>query len=529
MRVGPLSVRILPPMSAEQAAETASGGGSRPKQDAVLQRTARDTALSFVGSIISGLAGFGLSLILGRMVGPEGNGIVFQMIAVFMIMSAFAKLGLDTTCVWLLPRLAIDGRGDVRRATNLLIGGSLVGGLVAGAVVYLCAPLLSSGSSDLLLLMQSAAFFTPIASVGTVALAVTRGLGGIRPYVLIGSIGLPSARLAIIAVAMAFTASAVLAGFIWLAVLAASTAVTLVAVGMRLRPFEAVGPATRSRRAIGRQIGSYSGPRYASSIMEQVTLWQDVVIVGLIAGPTAAGIYGVVSRLGQAGFMPSTSMRVVVGPEFSRMLHQKHIPELSDFYRRTTEWIALMSAPIYVLLIVLAEPAMRIFGEGFAEGAPALVIASLGALVWTSVGNIQTLLLMSGLTGWSAINKLCVLVVNLGLLLTLVPQMGIEGAALAWAVSMVVDAVLATIVVHRGVGVRLSMGDTLIAVLVAAVSTGIPAGIVRLCLGPTDLALVVGVFSAGVVYAIVLYFMRERFALHHAIELFTRRRSKATS
>lgn len=512
-------------MSAEQAAETEADDGRKPDSGEVLKRTARSTVLSFAGAMISGLAGFGLSLILGRMIGPEGNGVVFQMISVFMIVSAVAKLGLDTTCVWLLPRLAIDGRADVRRATTLLLVGSLIGGLVAGIAVYFLAPLLSNNHPDLLPLMQGAAVFTPVASVGTVALAVTRGLGGIRPYVLIGSVGLPTARLAAVAAAMAISASALLAGFIWLALLALATVMSLIAVSRRLRPFEKANSTTRSRRALTGQITSYSGPRLASSIMEQVTLWQDVLIVGLIAGSTAAGIYGVVSRLAQAGFIPSTSMRIVVGPEFSRMLHQKQISELDVFYKRTTQWIALMSTPIYVLFIVDAAAVLGIFGSGFEVGSLALVIASAGALIWTSTGNVQSVLLMSGLTGWVAFNKLCVLVVSFVLLVVLVPGRGIEGAAVAWGVSMVVDAMLAILVVRRGVGVRLHVRGTLFAVAVAGFSTAIPATAARLALGETTQALVVGGVGAGITYAIVLYLLRESFALEHALALVKRRKS----
>ncbi|MFT4108330.1 oligosaccharide flippase family protein [Propionicimonas sp.] len=512
-------------MSAEQAAESETGEYDPNRSSRVLRNTARSSALSFAGSMVSAIGGFGLSLILGRMIGPEGNGVVFQMISVFMIVGGVAKLGLDTTCTWLLPRLAVDGRADVRRATWLLLGGSLMGGLAAGVVVFAIAPFLSSGRSDLLLLMQASAVFTPIASVGTVALAATRGLGGIRPYVLIGSIGLPTGRLAAIAAAMAVSASALLAGFIWLALLLVATAVSVVAVARRLRPYDRPGAATRSRREITRQISSYSGPRLASSIMEQVTLWQDVLIVGLIAGPVAAGIYGVVSRLGQAGFIPSTSMRIVVAPEFSRMLHQRRLTELSELYQRTSQWIALMSVPIYAIFVLFARPVLGLFGSGFDAGELALIIASVGALVWTSVGNIQSLLLMSGLTGWAAVIKFCVLVVSLGLLLLLVPIWGIEGAACAWSASMIVDALLATIIVHRGVGIRLHFGSTLLALVVAVGTTAVPALVARLVFGDTMRGLVIGGIAAVVVYAAVLFFLRERFALDNAIALFQRRRT----
>ena len=511
-------------MSVEQAEGAETSGDNPSNSSDILQKTARSSVLSFAGALISGLAGFGLSFILGRTVGPEGSGVVFQMISVFMIASGVAKLGLDTTCVWLLPRLAIDGRDEVRRATTLLLVGSLAGGVAAGVAVFLLAPILSAGDSNLLSLIRAVGVSIPIASVGTVALAVTRGLGGIRPYVLIGSVGLPTARLVAVAVAVAITASALLAGYVWLALLLVATIASLEAVRRRLRPFVAPGPDARSRRALVKQISSYSGPRLASSIMEQAVLWQDVLIVGLVAGPAVAGVYGVVSRLAQAGFIPSTSMRIVVGPEFSRMLHQNQVAELANFYTRTTQWIALMSAPIYVLFVVDAGPILRIFGAGFEVGDLALIIMSLGALIWTSAGNVQSLLLMSGHSGWAALNKLGVLIVNLALLLVLVPGLGLEGAAYAWTTTMILDVVLAIVVVRRAIGVRLNIGATLLAVMASTVSTAVPALAARLLLGDTLLAFLIGAVAAGVTYLAALYLLRNRFELQHAISLFTRRR-----
>lgn len=505
----------------------AEAGNSLENTTRLLRGAAKNSVLSFAGAAISGLSGFGLSLILGRMLGPAGNGVVFQMISVFMIASAVAKVGLDTTCVWLLPRLALDRPVDVRRAVSLLLLGSLLGGCVAGAAMLVAAPYLGV-DADVRELITAAAVFTPVAALGTVALAVTRGLGGIRPYVLIGSIGLPTFRLAATAVAMAFAASALLAGYVWLAALLIATALSLWATWRLLHPFPKLGAAGSRRRVLIREIGSYSLPRAASSILEQAIVWQDVLIVGLIAGPAPAGIYAVVSRLAQAGFIPSTSMRIVVAPDFSRLLHQNRVPELDLFYSRTAQWIALMSVPMYMMFIIFPEAVLRIFGHGFETGAIALIIVSVGALIWTSAGNVQSLLLMSGHSGWVALNKLFVMLLSFTMLLTLVPLWGITGAATAWAISMTLDVLLAVILVRMKIGVGVDARGTLTAISCAVVCTAIPAVMVRLTVGNTLIALISATIAGGVVYVITLYFLRRRFALDHAIAVFTRGRHGRT-
>lgn len=493
---------------------------------AALRGAARSSVLSFAGALISGLAGFGLSLILGRGLGPVGSGFVFQMISVFTIATAIAKLGLDTTAVWLLPRLAIDSRRDIRTANRVLLLGALVGGFAAGGAVALVAPLLDGGHGELLLLLQLSALFMPAASVGTVALAVTRGLGGIRPYVLIGSIGLPGLRLAASAVAISISASAVLVGTMWLAALMVVAVLALIAVARSLRPFPPASPADGPARRLVPQIRRFSLPRAVSSIVEQALLWQDVLIVGIIVGPAAAGIYAVVTRLVQAGFIPSTSMRIVVSPDFSRMVHQERIDELTEFYTRTTQWIVLMSAPIFVLFAILGQPILRVFGPGFESGFVALAIASLGGLIWSSAGNVQSLLLMGGGSGWAAINKAIVLVVSLGLLLTLVPFWGIVGAATAWTLSMSLDALLAVIRVRLSLGVRMNLRAIAAALLCATACAAVPALIARYSWGDGVAALIVGTVGAFLALAVTLLIFRRTFALDHAIAVFTGRRTR---
>ncbi|SIT84265.1 oligosaccharide flippase family protein [Microbacterium sp. RU33B] len=478
---------------------------------------ARSSVISFIGAITTGLAGFALALILGRALGPTATGVVFQMIAVFTIAGAIAKVGLDTTAVWMLPRLTIDRRGDISRVTALLLLGALAGGVAASLVVLILAPLLAAGGPQLALLIRWSAAFLPVASVLTVALAVTRGLGGIRDFVLLGSIALPAGRLIAVAIAASFAGGAFAAGIAWLALLPIILIIALIRVHDGVRRARGGSGLASTRRLLAREVATYSGPRALSSSIEQALLWLDVIIVGLLTGPALAGIYAVVSRLIQTGTMPSTAMRIVVAPQFSRMLHQQRHAALKDLYLRTTQWIVLLSMPVYVLLSVLAVPVLDIFGPGFEFGAPALTIMCLGAAINSSTGNVQSLLLMSGLSGRAAVNKIVVLAVSLTLLFTLIPLCGLTGAAVAWTVSMILDALLATVTVRLRVGVRLSASRILLAIAVSATAAAVPSVIARLVFGETLIALVSGAAAAVVLWTVCLFLTRRWFALDEAL------------
>src|SRR5699024_6849766 len=70
------------------------------------------------------------------------------------------------------------------------------------------------------------------------------------------------------------------------------------------------------------RIGRYAAPRVVSESLSQLLVWLDVLIVGAIAGPAAAGVYGAATRIAAAGSLVDQAIRVVVAPIFSRLLHR---------------------------------------------------------------------------------------------------------------------------------------------------------------------------------------------------------------
>lgn len=66
--------------------------------------------------------------------------------------------------------------------------------------------------------------------------------------------------------------------------------------------------------------------------MEQATIWLGVLLVGILAGPAAAGVYGGASRFVQAGLIIDSAIRVVVSPRFSAMLHLKDTKGVQSLY-----------------------------------------------------------------------------------------------------------------------------------------------------------------------------------------------------
>lgn len=224
-------------------------------------------------------------------------------------------------------------------------------------------------------------------------------------------------------------------------------------------------------------------------------VWLDVVLVGILLGAAEAGIYGTAARFVSAGVIVATALRIVVAPRFSALLAKERLDEVGELYSVTAQWILLFGAPGYVVLAVFSPTVLGWLGDGFDEGALSMTILCLGSLVVLAAGNVQALLLMSGRSGWGAVNKAVVLGVNVVGNLLLVPRFGIAAAASMWAGCMVLDTALASYQVRRAVGLSVA-SPALVRVAVAVLlSTALPT------LGS---AWLLGQSFGGIVTAVVL-------------------------
>lgn len=473
----------------------------------------RNGALSFAGAVTSALMGFVLTVVVARTLGTEGAGTVLQAIGIFSIVHVVAQSGLDTTVIWLLPRLVGTEDRSVRGAVVGLLCTAGALGLAAAAALWGIGELFQPARAALGECLQLLAWFVPFAPLMTVALAATRGLGGVRPFVLVGSVGVPVARPVLVLLATFGSTSALAASVAWAAPLPLAAGVgVLIALRLVARHERATGVsgARLPDQALRGRIRTYAVPRVISTTLEQCMIWLDVVLVGILAGPAAAGVYGAASRLVGAGLILNTAMRIVVAPVYSKALGRGDTITVRSLYLTTTTIIVLCSTPIYIFLAAFGSTVLGLLGEGFRDGATSLLILSLALVVVLLTGNIQSLLLMSGRSGLAALNKAVALSVQVTGIVLLVPVLGIEGAALGWAAGMLLDAGLAAYQVQRHTGVRVGGVRIALASAVAVASCGTAAVVGRVLLGDTVEGLLVAVASGAICWGMLTLMLRRR-------------------
>jgi len=506
-----------------------------------LAGAARSGIVSLAGSGVAAVAGLGLNVVIGRGLGPAASGVFFVAVAVLTVAATVGKLGADTGLVRELARLRGLGRpGDVRRVLLVALVPAALAGLLLAVAVHLAAgpigALIAPGpgagagtgtgagadvGTDVARLLDGGAPYLLLGGPFLVLTAGLRGLGDVVGFAGVQNVVVPVLRtlLAGLAVATGLGVSGALLGWnaplvvgtavaAWLVVRRSRSASSVQAAPVQAAPVQATSPPpARPYPVLAREFWSFSAPRSVAAVLEVAIVWADVIIVASLTSPREAGIYAAASRFITTGSLAEAAMRVAMAPQISKLLALGDLAGAARLCAVATQWIVLLAWPLYLVLALYAPYVLALFGPGFVEGSTALTVLAVAMIVVMSAGNNQTVLLMSGRSGAQLRNKALALAVDLGLNLLLVPAWGLgwgmTGAALAWAVTVLLDATLVLAQVRWSIGVRIPMGRVWPAMALAA--TGfVPTGLLaRFVLGPDGsplwlVPLVAGVGGYGV-------------------------------
>ncbi|WP_422116314.1 lipopolysaccharide biosynthesis protein [Brachybacterium sp. UNK5269] len=421
-------------------------------------RIGRESALTFGGVVVNAGLAFVVTWMIARGLGAGATGDFFLLTALFMISTSVIGLGADTGLVRALSGArAVGQHRDIRPTLRAALLPVIVVGSVLVTVLLLSAGQLASwlalGSSGASTLRLLALALVPAALTG-ILLAGSRGLGRVRTYTLVQNLFIPICRLLMVAAAVVLLGSTSAVVWAWAVPLFLAAAIAALALSRQVGAETDRGvavPATE-RKVISRRFWAFSLPRGGSIIIERALDWADVLLVIALLGPRAGGVYGVVTRIVQAGGMLEAALRIVLGPRLSTAIAQGEHRAAERLYQQVTQFLILGAWPFYLAVAVFADVILGLFGPEFISGAPALIVLASAMALKNMAGALQTVLLMAGRSSWQLRNKAIQLVVLIVLAVVLLPLWGLIGAALAFAVSVLVDTLLAVFQVHRLLG-----------------------------------------------------------------------------
>ena len=198
----------------------------------------------------------------------------------------------------------------------------------------------------------------------------------------------------------------------------------------------------------------YAGPRAPAALFSQLLFWTDLFVLTRYVSDTEVGVYSAALRAGQVIVLFLTSVSLMFSPFVADLHNRGERDRLDKLFKSLTRWTLAATIPIFLVLLIVPGPALRIFGSEFSGGQAALLILIVGQFINIATGSVGFVLIMVGRTGWDLAVYAGSLAVNLGLAFWLCPRYGMEGAAIANAVTFALSKWARLALVKRFVGIQ---------------------------------------------------------------------------
>jgi len=163
----------------------------------------------------------------------------------------------------------------------------------------------------------------------------------------------------------------------------------------------------------------------------------DTLMLGFFRASSEVGVYNAAVPTAQLLFIVPFAFMILFIPVLTELFAKSEWDEFRNSYLSTSKWISLLNIPILFFLITFSSQILNIlFGKDYVGGATALTLLSLGMFFVHSSSHSRGIFTVIGKTRTTFINTIIVALFNVTLNLFLIPSYGINGAALATSLSL---------------------------------------------------------------------------------------------
>ena len=196
------------------------------------------------------------------------------------------------------------------------------------------------------------------------------------------------------------------------------------------------------------EIFKTSSPMALSAIAYFIMQSIDIIILSIYEGFDQIAYYSVSVKLAMLTTLALMSVNIVIAPRIAEIYENQKMQKLQMLIKHSTRIIFLISICVLSVLFFFSEEILGLFGQGYVIANNALLFL-LAAQFFNAVSGPGAIYL--NMTGrQKTLNKILVsaLIINISLNFYLIPIQGINGAAIATLVSLIIWNTIATVLIY---------------------------------------------------------------------------------
>ena len=414
---------------------------------------------SMVLKVLFTVITFANVVLLARILGPEGYGVVAFVLAVVSVLAIPSQFGIPILATRELAVARVREqwglmRGFIQRAQQAIAVFTVV--LVAAAMTALY--FLHDGlAPEKLESMAWGLLLVPLLSLAGLRNGMLKGLR----KVLLGQLPEQLIRpgmlfLALLVVIWGFPAVDLSAAQVMMLQVVAATTALLVGAWIfrRVRPPEIITaePRYQTRLWLVSVV-----PLGLTEALRQVNGQTDILLLGLMASDAEVGLFRVADQIAVLVLFGQQVISSVLAPHFAHMHATGEHESLQRLMTASARVILALTFPVVLVLIIFGKPVLAgFFGSEFEAAYGPLVILCLGQFLNASMGPVSLLLSMTGHERDMMTGMGISVVVNIMFNLILIPLYGMYGAAITTVLTLATWNLILRRQVRRRLGIESS-------------------------------------------------------------------------
>jgi len=388
----------------------------------------------FVARIVTALSGGLLVVALGRLLGPDGYGLLYLAISVFGIADFFSRLGITKSAAKYIAEYKETDTSQIRhiiRFSFILNGISIT---ITSVLLYFMSEIIAEFFSEpeLAPFLLLGVLYVVFGNLVNYVRRILQGFESIKSSAIL-QIHKSITRVA-------FGLGLVLFGYGALGALIGYTlSFSLVALGglfyLYAKYYRNL-PVGRQEKGLRRRIIKYTLPLTVTGSANLLQNRIDTLLVGFFVGPIGVAYYTISEQVVQFIETPMSALGFTISPTYEVLVQKGDRNRAARLYENALTHGLLLYIPATFGLIIIAEPMIDvILNTDYSGASPVLQVMAIWA-TFQSVSKITSNGLdYLGRAKDRAILTVIVSIVNITLNLILIPTVGVVGAAVATVIA----------------------------------------------------------------------------------------------
>lgn len=197
-----------------------------------------------------------------------------------------------------------------------------------------------------------------------------------------------------------------------------------------------------------KQIFTYSSIIILAGSIALILLDIDKVMIGKYIAIENVAYYNVAIFIAMVIIVPSRSMHQITYPITAQLLNSKNWRELENLYKKSSLTLFVISGWVFLMIVLNIKQLYLLIPEEYSTGLFVVLLISVSKLFDNLLGINNAIIYNSEYYKWTVVLGIFLAVLTISLNVLLIPNFGINGAAVATFISLFIYSLAKIILVN---------------------------------------------------------------------------------